>query len=173
MPTLPVKWAFDWVNTHSPNKVTKENHLSLTDLENYWKWPTETSHVHRYWFYTFQNIFLYILYILHYCTYLCIQVSNKEYPGDSTWGHIKVLGGECHSVCLEPPFLSSKWWLIRAFTSAFHSEWLPPLRWPSACADFPTKCRYDINGVSSGDVPMMWGFWMMTFTSQLGQHWEV
>ena len=28
---------------------------------------------------------------------------------DSMWGHIKVPEGECHSVCLEPPF-PSLWW---------------------------------------------------------------
>ena len=39
------------------------------------------------------------------------------------------------------------------------------------CADFPTKSRYDVIDVSSGDVLMMWGFWMMTFTSQSLQGW--
>ena len=44
--------------------------------------------------------------------------------------------------------------------------------WPGACADFPTKSRYDIFRASSGDVPMMWGFWMMTFIlPQLCQDW--
>ena len=79
-----------------------------------------------------------------------------KYLGESvtvcTWGH---------------HFHPLSWGPIRTFTPVFSSEWLPMLRWPGTCADFPAKSNYDIIGASSSDVPMMWGFfWMMTFTSQ-------
>ena len=70
---------------------------------------------------------------------------------------------------MEPPFPSLKWGAIRVFALVFHSEWPPLLRWPGACADFPAKSRYDVIRASSGKVPMMWGFWMMIFMSQLCQ----
>ena len=79
----------------------------------------------------------------------------------------------CHSVHLEPPFPSLRWGPIRAFAWAFCSEQLPMLRWPGTCTDLPTTTRYDVIRVLSGDVLMMWGFWMMTFTSQLHQGWGV
>ena len=44
------------------------------------------------------------------------------------------------------------------FTSVFHTEQLPPFKWPGTCADFPTNSRYDVTGVSSCDVLMTWGF---------------
>ena len=53
---------------------------------------------------------------------------------------------------------------MRVCALALHSEQPPLLRLPGY--HFPTKSRYDVIGVSSGDVPMMWGF-LMTFTSQL------
>ena len=43
------------------------------------------------------------------------------------------------------------------------------LSWSGACTDITAKSRYDIIGASCGDIPMMWSFGMMTFTSQLYQ----
>ena len=54
---------------------------------------------------------------------------------------------------ISPPL---SWGMIRVFALAFHPEWLPTLRWPGTCTNFPTKSDYDIIRTSSGDVPMMW-----------------
>ena len=88
-----------------------------------------------------------------------MHVWNKELI--QLQGHVKVPGGECHSVHLELLFPFSCWGPIRAFALAFCSEWLPTLRWPGPCADFPAKSRYNIIGASCGDIPMMWvsGWW--------------
>ena len=62
---------------------------------------------------------------------------------------------------------------IRVAALAFPSEQLPPLRWPGTCAEFATKSGHDIIRASYDDVPMMWGFWTMTFTSHLHQGWGI
>ena len=62
------------------------------------------------------------------------------------------------TVCVWSHNFSLKWGPIWVFTLPFHSEWLPLLRWPSACAHFPTKSRYDVIRALSDDLPMMWGF---------------
>ena len=75
----------------------------------------------------------------------------------------------CHSVHLEPPFPSLIMGTTRAFALAFCSEQLPMLRWPGTCAVFPAKSGHNVIGASYDDILMMWGFWMLTFTSHLHQ----
>ena len=102
---------------------------------------------------THTHIYIYFYPYIYIYIYVCVCVYN--------W----------HIVHLEQPFPSS-WWRgnqnicfgipLRATTSTQVSRYMHRL---------PTKSGLDVIRVSCDDVPMMWGFQMMTFTSYLHQCW--
>ena len=156
--------------------LTKENHLSQwINLISTRIDKTQTScisHVNRLCALTFIHSWIYSCTLFTYLTLLYTFLYMFEIKctlDDLTPGCIVVPKADCHSVHLEPAFPSLWLGMIRMFASAFCSELLPPLRWPGTCADFPAKSRYYIIRASCDDMPMMWGFCMMTFTSQLCQ----
>ena len=93
-------------------------------------------------FLSYSNLFHHIIYIYIYI-YIYIGVCLHVYVSQCAPG---------------PPFPSLKWGPIRVCTLAFNSEQLPLLRLPGTCTDFATKSRYDIIRMSSGAMPITWGF---------------
>ena len=109
------------------------------------------------------TFYCYYYYYYHNVVKEVINKGEKDSQGwDAGFSEYFTYCYICHSVCLEWPFPSSWLGMVRAFASAFHSEWLPPFRWPGTCTGFPTKSRYDvIRGIMwwcTDDV----GLWMVT-----------
>ena len=158
----PDKVNFYWVNAPYLEEWPIKLNRTIW-FWNYQKWPTQTSHVNINLLHSQRHSCI-ILHIWHSCTYSYIHDFNKEYPDWLNARAWQVPGGSVTTWTWGCHFPPLSWGPIRVFTLAFCSEWLPLLRWPGACADFMAKSKYDIIRALSGHTPMMWGFWMTTFT---------